>query len=263
MPELVEVDIVARGLHEVLKNKLIKKVRCGTNPRFKEAKSATNSRVNGVSRRGKYIMVDLTGGKNMVLHLGMTGQILVNVPADSHIRATFVTESDTVRLRDPRGFGIVKVVGSGEDHGLGTLNSLGPEYYEKTFTPEHIGAVVGRSGRSIKTILLEQVLLAGVGNYICDEALHAAGIHPLQRGLTAKECAKLHQSLLDVVTNSMAHGGVSSRDYVHIDGSKGSYQNYLKVYGRGGLPCKTCGTKLTKSTVSGRGTVYCGSCQKL
>lgn len=263
MPELVEVDIVARGLNKTIKGKHIEKVQCGINPRFKDAKLAKNSDILKVTRRGKYIMLELTGDKKMIIHLGMTGQLLLNSPVDSHIRATFHVGADTLKLRDPRGFGLVKVVGNDQDHGLRTLNSLGPEYYDKNFTEEHIRFVVGGSMCGIKTMLLGQTILAGVGNYICDEALHRALVHPLKRKLTTAECGKLHKSLLDIVAESMALGGVSIRDYVHIDGTKGTYQNVLKVYGRGGLPCLTCATGLTKAIVSGRGTVYCGACQKI
>ena len=263
MPELVEVDIGARGLDNTIKGKRIEKVRCGTNPRFKDAKLAKNYDILKVTRRGKYIMLELTGDKTMIVHLGMTGQLLLNSPVDSHIRATFRMGADILKLRDPRGFGLVKVVGNDQDHGLKTLNSLGPEYCDKNFTQEHTQSVVGASTCGIKTLLLKQTILAGVGNYICDEALHRALVHPLKRKLTTAECGKLHKSLLDIVAESMALGGVSMRDYVHVDGTKGTYQNFLKVYGRGGLLCLTCATRLTKAIVSGRGTVYCETCQKI
>ena len=263
MPELVEVDIVARGLDKAVKGKRIEKVECDTNPRFKHAKLAENCAIEKVFRHGKYIMLELTNGTTMIVHLGMTGQILFNSPADSHIRATFYIGKDTLKLRDPRGFGLVKVVDKDQNHGLRTLNSLGPEYYDENFTQEHVQSVTSKSACGIKTLLLGQTILAGVGNYICDEALHAAMLHPLKRKLTAEECSKLHKSLLDIVTESMALGGVSMRDYVHIDGTKGTYQNFLKVYGRAGMPCLVCGRKLTKITVSGRGTVYCETCQTI
>lgn len=263
MPELVEVDIVTRGLDKAVKGKRIEKVQCATNPRFKDAKLAKNRDILKVTRRGKYIMLDLTDSKTMIVHLGMTGQLLLNSPVNSHIRATFRIEADTLKLRDPRGFGLVKVVGKDQDHGLRTLSLLGPEYGDANFTQEHIRSVVNGSACGIKTLLLRQTILAGVGNYICDEALHRARIHPLKRKLTEVECGTLHESLRAIVAESMALGGVSMRDYLHIDGTKGTYQNFLKVYGKGGQPCPVCSTGLTKAIVSGRGTVYCETCQKI
>lgn len=263
MPEIVEVDIVVRGLAETINGKRIEKVKYGKNPRFADAKLASGTDILEISRRGKYIMIRLTGGMRMIVHMGMTGQLLLDSEAGDHIRVTFRIEDRTLKLRDPRGFGLIRVVGEHQEHGLRTLNSLGPEHYDKNFTQKHILSVTNSSTSCIKTLLLGQTILAGVGNYVCDESLHRAGIHPLKRKLTVEECGKLHQSLLDVVDESTAHGGVSVRDYVHIDGTKGAYQNFLKVYGRGRQPCLTCLTILTKTIVSSRGTVYCESCQTL
>lgn len=262
MPEVVEVEIVARGLRKEIVNRTITGVKSDSNPRFSDSDKIKNCTITMVERRGKYLICTLNGNKTMIIHLGMTGQLLYNSEVTSNIRAIFAIGKDTLTLRDPRGFGRVRVISSGEDHGLATLTKLGPEYNDPAFTSEHIHSTIGTSTVGIKSLLLNQQILAGVGNYICDEALHRAKINPTRARLDLSQCVKLHESLLHVIRSSLECGGVSVRDYVHIDGTKGHYQNSFSVYGRGGEKCFTCGSILGRSVVAGRTTVHCVSCQK-
>ena len=262
MPEVVEVEIVARGLRKEIVNRTITEVESDSNPRFSDSSQIKNRTVTMVARKGKYLICTLSGSKTMIIHLGMTGQLLHNSPVTSNIRAIFTLGKDTLTLRDPRGFGRVRVTGTGEDHGLATLNKLGPEYNDPLFTGEHIYSTIGKSNIGIKALLLNQQILAGVGNYICDEALHRAKINPTKQHLNLGQCVELRESLLHVIHASLVCGGVSIRDYVHIDGTKGHYQNSFNVYGRAGENCSTCAGILNRSVVAGRTTVHCGSCQK-
>ena len=262
MPEVVEVEIVARGLRKEIVNRTVTGVKSDSNIRFSDSGKIKNCTITMVERRGKYLICTLSGNKTMIIHLGMTGQLLYNSQSTGNIRAIFTLGKDTLTLRDPRGFGRVRVTDSGEDHGLATLTKLGPEYNDPLFTSEHVYSTVSKSRIGIKSQLLNQQILAGVGNYICDEVLHRANLNPARVRLNLSQCIKLHESLLHVIHASLECGGVSVRDYVHIDGTKGQYQNFFNVYGRSGEKCFTCGSILGRSVVAGRTTVHCGSCQK-
>ncbi len=263
MPELPEVETLARQIRPFVEGETILDAEVAVHPRFREARSAVGSKVVGLMRRGKYLILELDGGAELVLHLGMTGQLLWgNRPDKDHVHLGLVFPSGVLWFRDPRRFGRVSYLPSGDRSGLLTLSSLGPEPDDPEFTVARVRRFLCPSGSPVKARLLEQRLVAGVGNYIADEVLWRARVHPEARSIDTNAARRVHRAVLSVVSDSLRFGGVSERDYLHLDGSAGSFAEHLDAHGRAGLPCRRCKTLLLKSRVAGRGTVHCPSCQQ-
>ena len=221
--------------------------------------------VVAVDRRGKYLVLPLDDGRHLVIHLGMTGQLRLDPVAgdvDPYDRAWWDLDDGTrLVLRDVRRFGRVAVVGD-DPSALPTLAAIGPEPFDPTFTPEVLWANLRRSSTRVKTNLLSQRPVAGVGNIYADEALWRAQIHPGTRSVSRPAAARLHEALLAVLTAALDNGGTTLRDYRTVDGATGTNQHSLACYGRAGQPCERCGTTLRRSTVDGRGTTHCPACQR-
>jgi formamidopyrimidine-DNA glycosylase len=219
----------------------------------------------GVDRRGKYLVLPLDDGRRLIIHLGMTGQLRVDPPpgaADPYDRAWWhLDDGARLALRDVRRFGRVAVIGS-DASALPTLAAIGPEPFDPAFTPEVLWANLRRRSVRVKTNLLSQRPVAGVGNIYADEALWRAGIHPAARAISRPAAARLHAALLEVLTAGIEHGGTTLRDYRGVDGSTGSNQLHLACYGRAGQPCPRCGATFRRSVVDGRGTTHCPLCQR-
>jgi len=264
VPELPEVETLRRQISPLVSGRRIGAVLEGAHPRFSDAHHVVGSKVNTVRRRGKYIIFELSKGQDLVLHLGMTGQLLWGdrtVPDGGHVHLALAFTNGVLWLRDPRRFGRVVVVPRGEYVALPTLASLGPEPDDPAFTLNRVVEYLTHDGPPVKARLLEQRLVAGVGNYIADETLWRARINPFKRVLSREECSAVRSSLRRVVRESLAAGGVSERDYVHVDGSRGGYADRLAVHGRAGQSCRRCRDLLLHGRVAGRGTVWCPSCQ--
>ncbi|MEZ5180146.1 MAG: bifunctional DNA-formamidopyrimidine glycosylase/DNA-(apurinic or apyrimidinic site) lyase [Acidimicrobiales bacterium] len=265
MPELPEVETVRRGLEPLLTGATL--VDAGSHPsaKFTPALEARGAMVTGVGRRGKYLLTALDDGRRLVIHLGMTGQLRVDADADRpdpYDRAWWLLD-DGRRLgfRDVRRFGRLAVVGD-DLTALPTLAALGPEPFDEAFTPESLWQGLRRSRIRVKTQLLGQRVVAGVGNIYADEALWRAGIHPGARQVSRPAAARLHRAVVDVLAEGIEHGGTTLRDYRTVDGGEGENQHRLDCYGRSGLPCSRCGTTLRRAVVDARGTTWCPSCQR-
>jgi len=262
VPELPEVETLARQLRPLIVGATLERVLNGTHPRFRQARSAAGSRVAELERRGKYMILRFETDAELILHLGMTGQLLWDsVPAGGHVHLGLVFSTGTLWFRDPRRFGRVAYLPDGNRSGMGTLVRLGPEPDSPEFTPARVRSFLCQPGSPVKARLLEQRLVAGVGNYIADEVLWRAKVHPAARFVDANAATRIHRAVRSVVAESIRHGGVSERDYVHANGSTGSFAEHLDAHGRAGLPCRRCTTLLVKSRVAGRGTVHCPACQ--
>jgi formamidopyrimidine-DNA glycosylase len=261
MPELPEVETIRVHLEKELVGKVLSKVVTDGSQRFISATSSSNKQVEKVSRRGKYLIVALDDFTEMLIHLGMTGQLLLNPGNVPHVRVTWNINNNILVLRDPRGFGGVTIHAPGIYTNMPTLANLGPEYDWPEFTVEHFFNIVSKSKTSIKAILLDQKVLAGVGNYIADEALWLSFIHPEATLLTETKARDLYNALLYVITASLKCGGVSMRDYVHLDGTFGTFGEHLNVYGKDGEACSRCATILLNKKVAGRSTTFCPTCQ--
>lgn len=263
MPELAEVETVKRGLEASVINRVISKVDSDGSERFKAAEFTYLDKITSITRRGKYLIFHLETNRDMIVHLGMTGALLVTPQSAqlSRFRARWVFDDVTLTLIDPRGFGRVGVVDAGDYSSFKGLSGLGPEPLDN-FDPKPFVEAFAKEGQTVKARLLGQKHLAGVGNYVCDEALWRAKINPKRRQLSKKESLELVNAIISVLNDGIARGGLSTRDYQQVDGTKGSMIDFLDVYGRAGEPCSRCQSTIIKEVVAGRGTSFCPRCQR-
>ena len=280
MPELPEVETVVRDLRPQLSGRRISSVALSGEPgalhrviRYPTpdqlVERLVGESIAGVERRGKYIVMPLQSpGRRFVVHLGMTGHLRVWEPEEmpvkhTHLRATLDSGAE-LRYDDPRQFGRL-LVGTQEEMVAARAfpAKLGPEPVHGDLTEAAFEALIRARRRPVKSALLDQSFLAGVGNIYADEACFRAGIRPSRwtHRLTARERRALYSAIQEVLENSIAARGSSIINFVDAFGSRGSNQERLLVYGRAGQPCLTCGTLLRGTRLAGRGTVYCRQCQ--
>jgi formamidopyrimidine-DNA glycosylase len=273
MPELPEVEIIARGLDSLLKDRVVASVRimyagCLSGTALGLEQMLPGSRVLGVRRRAKLVIIDLDEDRHLVFHLKMTGKLLFarhtdpGVDKHTHLSINF---ADRTRLffRDLRKFGYCLLLHRTEFATWDFYARLGPEPLQIDF-PEFKSLFHKRTGR-VKALLLDQERIAGIGNIYADESLHLAGIHPARpccdipdSGLRA-----LFDALQTVLNKAIDSGGSSFSDYVNSLGRPGAYQDLFQVYGRRGQPCRCCGNELAGAKVSGRTSVFCPRCQPM
>jgi formamidopyrimidine-DNA glycosylase len=258
MPELPEVETVVRTVTPHITGRRI--VAAVFSSRFVTpgnrkslAARLAGRRIESVRRRGKFIVVTLDRG-TLVIHLGMTGRLLVAGQPGAHTHGIFTLDDGQLLYDDPRQFGRI-------EYSAARVARLGPEPLEITL--DEFRARLRRKAR-MKSLLLNQAFLAGLGNIYADESLFAAGIHPLASAarLSAPRAAKLHQAIREILTEAIASGGSSISDYVDAEGQRGWFQVRHCVYGREGQPCVKCGTPIRKIVVAQRGTHFCPKCQK-
>ena len=265
MPELPEVETVANGVHERVHGQRIESVWTSGKPQtFKSPESEiaevlTGARIERVRRVGKTIVMSVGNGYEFLIHLGMTGRLLVSAPAvemPAHTHAVLaLSGGNELRFVDARRFGRLSVRAAGYDGPGAEPLTIGED--------EFVGLFRGRK-TAIKAALLNQSLLHGVGNIYADESLFRAGIRPRRQAgrLTRAELLRLRAELIVVLRHAIELGGSSVSDYVDADGVRGFFQLEHKVYGRAGQNCLDCGTGLKKLVVGGRTTVYCPGCQR-
>jgi formamidopyrimidine-DNA glycosylase len=270
VPELPEVETVVRGLRTPLIGETFIEVVSDW-PRqlngidLPELQARLSGRsIQSINRRGKYLVLELDAGENLIIHLKMSGQLSVSngqVPADKHVHTVFLLASGSeLRFRDIRKFGRVYLVRDPEE----VLGKLGQEPLEEEFTSEWLCQEMGARRRVLKPLLLDQTFIAGIGNIYADEALHRAAIHPRRQtnSLTTGECLALHEAIQTILSLAIEHEGSSiDAAYIKPDGGRGSMQSELRVYGRAGEPCHRCGSIIERVTLAGRGTHYCPGCQ--
>lgn len=275
MPELPEVETVRRGLAPALVGRTFRSVEI-RDPRltrpFDPARIAAElqgERVAGLERRGKYLVVRFESGRVLLIHLRMTGSLLLgrrgSLPDDPYRRAVVSLDdgSDVVAYRDIRRFGIWLLLEQEEAEAYLEAR-LGPEPLGASFSARELGRRLAGRRAPVKALLLDQRLVAGLGNIYADEALWRARIHPSRPGgsLTPQELRALHRAVRDVLRAGLELQGATLRDYTGPDGSAGSMQGELSVYGRSGEPCARCGAPIERTVIGGRGTWYCPSCQR-
>ena len=274
MPELPEVETVARDLRtELVGRRFISGwVSKPGVLRFPAPETFTASlpgrSVESVERRGKYIFCGLDGGGDLVFHLGMTGHLrVVNGDAEvvkhTHLRAG-LDDGRELRFDDARRFGRVMLGSRAVLEERRVLPALGVEPLSDDFTAERLDGLMRRTTRTVKAALLDQSGIAGLGNIYVDEACHLAGVRPTRRAnrLTRRERTALHAAIRSVLTKAITNRGTTIDDYRDLWDARGSHQEKLQVYGRGGEQCLSCGTVLRRAMVAGRGTVYCPRCQR-
>jgi len=267
MPELPEVETVVRGLRTAVGGKALISVtelraRTVINP-AKTDLTKPLGRIETVERRGKYILVTLSSGLHLVAHLRMTGKFILADPPQqlsSHTRA-YLDFDDGTRLlfHDPRTFGQIKVYQPHQSDPA--VQALGPEPLTNAFDGVYLHQALTRRQSPIKTVLLNQQVIAGIGNIYACEALYRAGIRPGKPAnkLSAPQCANLVAAVQAVLTESLALGGTSISDYRNVDDKTGEFQHFLRVYGK-----QTCpqGHALNRIKQAGRSTYFCPVCQK-
>ncbi|HVM13339.1 MAG TPA: bifunctional DNA-formamidopyrimidine glycosylase/DNA-(apurinic or apyrimidinic site) lyase [Egibacteraceae bacterium] len=261
MPELPEVESVRRQLAPRLTGRRIIAVEVTPQARFVRVGECAGRRIEAVGRRGKYLLLPLEGGRELVMHLGMTGSLRFDAP-DPYVRATFALDQGTLHFRDVRRFGRLAVVEAGDYAAIPTLASLGPEPLSEDFRPEGLHAALRRSRMAVKPFLLSQRPVAGVGNIYADEALWRARINPHARRIGRDRAAALWAGIRDVLAEAIEREGTTFRDYRMVNGESGRFADFLLVYGQAGRPCARCATPLTKVVLGGRGTTYCPACQR-
>jgi formamidopyrimidine-DNA glycosylase len=274
VPELPEVETVRSRLEPALVGRVVTDAvildERLTRP-FDPASVAAelrSERIAAVERRGKYLVVRFESGRVLLIHLRMTGSLLLarrgELPEDPHRRAVVSLEDGSdVAYRDVRRFGTWLLLEPGElDDYLAAR--LGGEPLEPAFTARELGNGLAGRRAPLKALLLDQRVLAGMGNIYADEALWYARLHPLRPGggLAPDELRDLHRGVRRALRKGIARQGASLRDYSTPDGERGSMQDEFAVYGRRGEPCSRCGTTIEKTRVAGRGTWFCPSCQR-
>lgn len=253
-------------------------------PKYRGLDRLAGQQISAVERRGKFLVLPLLRQgrhlEDLIIHLGMTGVLSAAPPErPQHLRVSLdlspggapvilgeaQPDGDRLYFSDIRRFGRFLLTPAGDYRELPTLQAMGPEPLGPVFTPATLEAALARSNMALKTYLLSQKPVAGLGNIYVDEALWRAGLHPLEPALNA-DMAKLpalHQAIRDVLTESIAAQGTTLNDYRTVSGDGGSFQERLQVYGRSGQACRRCGSTIERLVIGGRSTHYCPRCQPL
>lgn len=275
MPELPEVETVRRVLEPQLIGRAITKPELRrpeilARPSLEQfLERATGAVFSGMSRRGKYLLLHLEGGAAIILHLRMTGQLLVtppDFPEEKHTHMVFhLDNGQQLRFADPRRFGRLWLLHEGEEDDFSGAHKLGPEPFDTACNADYLQKKLAKRRKSIKECLLDQSVVAGIGNIYGDEILHAVHIHPTRPASSLKEAEwqALADAIPAVLNVMICENAISPEDY--LAGLGREYRNTpaFQVYGRKGLPCNGCGAELQRTVIAGRSSCYCPACQPL
>lgn len=287
MPELPEVETVRRGLQELIVGRVVKSAAHDTPKSFPNAAADVEqfligAKVTEVRRRAKALLIDLSSAYTLVIHLKMTGQMvfrgeavfgaghpnesLIGELPDRSTRVTIeFTDGSHLYFNDQRKFGWMKLMPTIEVPNIDFMKKVGPEPLEADFTPAQFAERFSRRAKTnIKAALLDQTVVAGVGNIYADESLWGAKIHParLVATITDAEFEKLYEELRAVMNLAIEKGGSTDKNYVNAEGKRGSYMDFARVFRREGKPCPRCGATIVKFKHAGRGTHVCPVCQR-
>jgi len=286
LPELPEVETVRKGLEKKLKDFIISEIEIirpstiafpANKDEFK--KGLNNSLIDKWNRRGKYLIASLIKNPNnktlksngyLIIHLRMTGHfnwLKRNNSPCKHTRVRFFdSQENELRFIDLRSFGQIWWIKEGLDPKkiIKGLGSLGPEPFSKDFNYEYLKKEFSKRTKSIKAVLLDQRIIAGIGNIYADESLFEAGISPFREAKTIKkrELIKLRISIIEVLEKSIGSGGTTFSDFRNIEGLNGNYSMQANVYKRTGEKCKRCSNLIQRKKITGRSTHWCSNCQK-
>jgi formamidopyrimidine-DNA glycosylase len=265
MPELPEVQTVVQTLGPRVVRRTITKVSLGRRdilcpPDVDLERNLTGRQIQEIVRRGKRIVFSLDNAQRFYIHLGMTGQLTVCNPAapllaHTHLRID-LRGGGELRFVDPRRFGGIFWLGESDGD-----DQMGPEPLE--INPRQLAKRLARTTRAIKNALLDQRVVAGLGNIYVDESLFAAGIHPLAQAdkLGAQQISKLNRAIKTTLRRALRHRGSTLRNYRDANGESGNFQNLHRVYGREAEPCRRCRTPVVRIVLGGRSTHFCPTCQ--
>ncbi len=270
MPELPEVEVIRRGLAPRLVGKRFLTVTAG-DKNLRQASSPEDlarwlpgRRLERLTRRGKYLVFALEGGVTLLIHLGMTGRLLMGVPPGHgpHVHVFFTLEDGiTLAFQDVRRFGQVLIFPPGT--ALFPLEQVGREPFSRRVTPEWLAEVARGRSRPLKNFLLDGRILAGIGNIYACEIMFAAGLHPTTPAgvLSLTDWARVLKETRRILARAIRQGGTTVNDYLNSRGETGLFQVELMVYGREGEVCKQCGKTIKRLVQAGRSTFFCPRCQ--
>jgi len=290
MPELPEVETIKRGLNRKAKGKKIKKLWTDHAKMVKGLsfsqleKEIKNAHIIKVTRRAKNLLLELSNGSSLWIHLKMTGHLLLKPknPTSKEIEffekdkfnayihfIFYFTDGSRLDFSDLRKFGKIKLIKARVNEILKNsskygLDKIGPEPLLKKFSSQKLQEIISGSNRAIKIVLMDQALIAGIGNIYASEILFSARINPLRRAKTIKwnEIQRLHRSIKKILTKAIKLKGTSVNDYRDLSGEKGNFQKMLKVYQRAGKKCRRCGKVIKRIKQGQRSTFYCPHCQR-
>lgn len=273
MPELPEVEIIRRVLEPQIKGLTITTVTVNRpevidHPTAEEfCQALIGQTIDTMTRRGKFLSVLLGSGDYFVLHLRMTGCLLLtpaDYPAEKHTHIVFHLSSGyELRFSDPRRFGRFWLFRKGEGDTYSGVDKLGLEPFDEGLTADYLQQRFGKRKKTIKECLLDQSVIAGIGNIYSDEILFASGIHPARpaNSLTGTEWERLASAVPERLAHFIEKNDLTSEEYLESKGQDYRNTPFLQIYGHGGEPCPICGTALCRMTVGGRSSVYCSVCQ--
>ncbi len=281
MPELPEVETVRRGLSPAMQGQRIDRLdvnrpdlRFPFPDRFRDR--VEGARITHLGRRAKFLVTELSTGEALIMHLGMSGRFTVNSEASAefhhdpgtnpaHDHVVFHMQGGaTVTYNDPRRFGFMELWPIAALATYPRLEHLGPEPLSNQFSAAYLNEVLAGKTAPIKAALLDQAVIAGLGNiYVC-EALFRAGLSPRRksRSIAGKRAERLAPAINDVIAEAIEAGGSSISDFASASGELGYFQKQFHVYDREGAPCDTCGSEIKRIVQSGRSTFFCSACQK-
>lgn len=272
MPELPEVETIRRSLSLHVLNLKIKEVIilwAGAAVGYEgyTFEEYVKGRIlKSMERRGKYLLITLDGGWSIIAHMRMTGRLNYYPHCqepEKHTHVVLKLSKGEIHFTDTRKFGRLQLVRTEVRLNQPALKRLGPEPLEEEFSPEELGRRLTNRKLPLKCALLDQTVVAGLGNIYADESLFRARLSPerMANSLSKEELNYLYASICEVLEEGIAANGTSFRDYQDANGDKGAFQKALKVYGRGGEACMECGRPLAKRRMGGRTTVFCTNCQ--
>lgn len=272
MPEMPEVETVRRTLLPLIKGKTIKevtvwypKIITGDEKEFK--RQLVGKKITTIDRYAKYLLIRLSGNLTVVSHLRMEGKyrlVKINTKKDKHDHVQIVfSDNSALRYNDVRKFGRMQLIKTGTEKEKTGISKLGAEPNSAAFTVSYLQNGLARKKKNIKNTLLDQSVVAGLGNIYVDEVLWETKIHPLSQANTipAEKVAQLHDNINSLIELAIAERGTTIHTYLDANGKTGGFQKMLQVYGHKGEPCVRCGTPLEKIKVNGRGTTFCPECQ--
>lgn len=273
MPELPEVETVRRTLTPAIGARIAsvwdsgKGLHMARTPPRAALRKLIGTRIAAVRRIGKYLLLDTDGERSLLVHLGMTGRLRLHKAADPRANHTHVVlglGDRELRFSDPRRFGQIDVVTRAVERQHPALSGLGPDALTDGVDPVAFHARSRGKKAMLKAFVLDQSVLAGVGNIYASEALWRAKLRPTTRAhkLTVESAQRLALAISEVIANALENGGTSLRDFVDADGAEGENADYLWVYDRAGKPCPRCKSVIRRSVLQGRATYYCPTCQK-
>ena len=272
MPELPEVETIRRTLAPAIGAQIAavwdsgKGLHVFRKPPRRKLATLVGSRITQVRRHGKYLLVDTDTPQSLLVHLGMTGRFCIQRKRKkraTHTHLVLDLGARELRFTDPRRFGQIDVFARGAERSHPALAVLGPDALDTQIDVVRFLAEAKLRRTTLKAFILDQSVIAGVGNIYASEALWRAGLRPTKRTkrLTRAGAQKLVEAIREVIDHALVNGGTTLSDFVDADGNAGENADYLWVYDRAGKPCPTCSTAIKRSVLQGRATYYCPTCQ--